>query len=407
MAHSDQLTAVTSISHRPVLLDDILRPLWKCLRFSGLHHGFLPLGEERRLVHILRRSLTVLIQALVSGLGVFQLVQLVIAIPNRKSIADVSLNVVISTYCLMAIVSMHQFYAQHDQLVQFFRDWRQVETSFFNCRNRGRVTKVARVLNCIFLVLTVSLTPLIVMLNINAPNDPVFFSHPRLFCGRFRVHFLVLIYGVAFHFTSLFFNIGEVLPSIFFFQAGCMIENLVLELELEQMNCSTSLGNSSWCHSRSENHYQLIWKRYESIQQLVKRANRLFGLTLIANQFGYICTTCLYIYLMIITDVNDGFQSVIVVNILLFVTRTLGFNWLLSHLYLSGGELRGAVAASLAARWRLLSLDHRNLLTSFLVRLDKGDLAARPLNLYTIQPANLLSLLTLHISYVIVLLQSS
>ena len=401
MAHSDQLTAVTSISHRPVLLDDILRPLWKCLRFSGLHHGFLPLSEEHRLVHILRRSLTVLIQALVSGLGVFQLVQLVITITNRKSIADISFNVVISTYCLMAIVFMHQLYARHDQLVQFFRDWRQMETSFFNCRNRGRVTKVARVLNGIFFGLLVVFIPQTTWFNLFVPLQSFWFSSIENLREKLGLHFLVSLFTVSIYFTMLFLLLSQIVPTIFYYQAGCMIENLELELQ----SCSTPVLNGHDSTPRNGNCYQLMWDRYESIQRLVCRANHLFGLIMATNQFSLICMNCLQIY-VIITVKNVISFIALLTAILVFVAITVATNCLVSHLNLSCGELKNSVAILLNTKWSFLDQEERELLGFFFHRLDKDDLAACPLNLYTIDRTNLLGLLTLHISYIIVLLQS-
>ena len=80
-------------------------------------------------------------------------------------------------------------------------------------------------------------------------------------------------------------------------------------------------------------------------------------------------------------------------------------NWLMSHLYLSGAELKKIAAGTLSEKWFLLSQEDRDIVACFLSRVD-GSLVACPLNLYTVDPTNILSLITLHISYTIVLLQT-
>ena len=55
---------VRRVSMRPVLLDEMLGPLWKLLRFSGIQHGFLGAGDDRRPAYILRCLSTVSIAML-------------------------------------------------------------------------------------------------------------------------------------------------------------------------------------------------------------------------------------------------------------------------------------------------------------------------------------------------------
>ena len=79
---------------------------------------------------------------------------------------------------------------------------------------------------------------------------------------------------------------------------------------------------------------------------------------------------------------------------------------LFSRLYLSWVELKRIVATLLSEEWYLLPQNHRDYHTTFLIRVNSGGLAANPLNLYTIDPTSLLSLLGMHVSYIILLLTS-
>jgi len=74
-------------------------------------------------------------------------------------------------------------------------------------------------------------------------------------------------------------------------------------------------------------------------------------------------------------------------------------NRLLSHLYLSFGKLQKAIAGLLSEEWYLLSDEDRQLLVSFQFRLDKYGLATCPFNLFTFKPTNLLTILSLIVTY--------
>ena len=61
------------------------------------------------------------------------------------------------------------------------------------------------------------------------------------------------------------------------------------------------------------------------------------------------------------------------------------------------GRIKKNLAALLSEEWYLLPQNHRVYLTTFLIRLNDGGLAANPLNLYTVNPTSLLSLLAMHV----------
>ena len=85
--------------------------------------------------------------------------------------------------------------------------------------------------------------------------------------------------------------------------------------------------------------------------------------------------------------------------------RTAWVNRLVSHLHLCRNQLQTSVAALLSQKWYELSEDERHLVAAFQVRLANGDLAASPFGFYNVKPSNLLSMLSLILTYVIVLLQ--
>ncbi len=90
-------------------------------------------------------------------------------------------------------------------------------------------------------------------------------------------------------------------------------------------------------------------------------------------------------------------------TILRFITTIL----LCSRLYAAGEHLQSNICRFLAVTWFRLKPDERQFFTAFLVRVQDDGIVASPLGLYPIRPSILLALLSLMVTYLIVLLQSS
>ena len=389
-------------SNEPVFLEDILQPLWIYLRNSGIHHSFLPMNDHHRIRRIIRYTSTVSIVLLILTFNFFQLTQLIIQTANRKNIADISVNVVLTSVSLMGVLFSYQFYVRHDQLAKFFEDWKQFEISIPSNCNTGRREFFSRILVAVFTLIYVY--PIFCFYdNLTHPNKPIFFSYFEIFQEIFGLQFLALINAVSLLFIQIFYLLSESIPPLFFYQASFVIENLGKELQ----NICLSLRKQHLVHLRNENHYLLIWKKYESIQRLVNRANELFGITMVFNQFLFFCCTCICIYQAVTLSLEDLLlDPLFFADIFVSIVRNVVCYRLFSRLYLSWVELKRIVATLLSEEWYLLPQNHRDYLTTFLIRVNSEGLAANPLNLYTIDPTSLLRLLGMHVSYIILLLTS-
>lgn len=80
---------------------------------------------------------------------------------------------------------------------------------------------------------------------------------------------------------------------------------------------------------------------------------------------------------------------------------------LCSRLHIAGDHLQSKMSQFLAQKWFLLQPCERQFLTAFLLRVQDRGTAASPLGLYSIRPSTLLTLLSIWITYLIVLLQFS
>ena len=398
MAQLVGTSKVTPIINTPFLLDDFLRPIWKFLRYIGFQHGFLGPVEEWRVFYILRCLSTTLIILSFCNLGIFQLVGLLRNILNNQTSNPVVLHGVSISLFMMSMVFLLTLYWKHDRLVEFFQEWKQVEVSFDRCSNRNRTENLVTFLKR-FLKLSVLSFPLFYFWNLTEPDLSIFFTSIEMLREIFGLHFLSVYFTAVISYLFILMILSDMIPALIFYQAGCMIENLKQELD----DCPANFTNSIL--PANENPYLFLWKKYESIEKLVDRANQLFGVIMLVSQFCYICLACLSIYSLTEESTYIFFLLNCFILIMNAILRTLGCNWLYSHLPLSCGELKKSVSVLLSEKWHLMSQDHQNYLSCFFNRLDGGELVARPLNLFSIDPSNVLSLLTFQISYTIVLLQ--
>ena len=90
-------------------------------------------------------------------------------------------------------------------------------------------------------------------------------------------------------------------------------------------------------------------------------------------------------------------------TILRFTTTIL----LCSRLSIAGERLHSNVSRFLALTWFRLKPAERQFFAAFSVRMQDRGTVASPLGLYPIRPSMLLALLSLLVTYLIVLLQSS
>ena len=122
-------TRLSTMAEEPFFLDEVLQPLRKLLRYSGLHNGFFPPVEEHRTFYITRYVSTAVILFLLLSFGVYETVQFSVEFSNMKKISAISSNATLCFLTYMALFSLTQFYGNRKQFSEFFQDWKQVEMS--------------------------------------------------------------------------------------------------------------------------------------------------------------------------------------------------------------------------------------------------------------------------------------
>ncbi len=152
--------------------------------------------------------------------------------------------------------------------------------------------------------------------------------------------------------------------------------------------------------------------RFETLTHMVERADRIFGAIIVICHgilFFCICAT-VYIILYTISNQSDGdFNSLPLYLTCLFQypSRLLFSVCFMSKLNGSSAKFRSAVAYLSHRLERSSDKEERRIVRSFYGRLKDTKLAACPSGFYKVKPSVLLTLLSLVVSYTIILLQTN
>ena len=372
-------------------LEENLRLSWKWLKYTGLHPNLLLITvDQHRWSSTVRFLFTIFILLLILGYGVYQVVQLVIRSWKVEKMVETVPNVTCTIFLLYVIASQCLVWMKRKKIVELFKDWKQIELQS-KC---SHVTETKTMINLLFNGVLFSIIcniPMFFAWNVMEPERTFFLSHYSVVREMFGLYAVCTVNTFIITFFSILLLCSFFLPVIFFYNVTLIVRNLTEEWE---------------ARLRNEEYLRVIWRKYEKIVDLVDQGNECFGAILIIQHFVFVSVICLAFFFSL-----GHFQDPILMFFMLFGSATFTivsctYNWMLSQLYFSKSKLQKSVIDALTRDWYKQGETDRHLHGSFLARLDKGDLAVCPLNLFTVCPSNLLSILGVVMNYLVVLAQS-
>ena len=408
------MTETRPMADQHCLLDDNLQPLWMFLRHNGLLPDFCRPSVEIRAGYIARLGITLIAVVLVLIMSLFLIVQLFRA-KHVLDIMKISYNLVIS---LSAIFFQYQYLVNRNEYMKFCQDWRNIEIQFLPSRATDIRKIVTKLVYSFYLIILIADPLVIYIWNVNKPDDILFYSSHSWAGESLNLYFLSSFEAISVYYSFLYFYMGELVPALFYHHAGGAIESIDSEFRDTFLNGGSDgsppevngPADPNWSNSqpRIATSISTIWEKYETILGFVNRANRLFGASILCHNLTGFLLRSISVYCIL--KFNEDFVSIALKLIFINITaveimRTVVVNRLMSHLRFAREQLLVSIAALMSQRWHRLPLEDRNHLMAFQTRLFNKDLAASPFDLYTVNPSNLLSTLSLIVTYIIVLLQ--
>ena len=343
---------------------------------------------------------------------IFQGVQLFIEMTDEnKRVHDYVQNIVWLAAFPSGITTFIRLILKRKELQSFFSDWHSLENQF--------LAKPTSQIDCSYVK---NLQYFVVGINWFVFGSMIIFMVPFVTIYQPDASFVLSHYPkvretlglpfiIAFQTTSVFtINICEslsgVVPGFIFYHAGQLLQWLHQDLKFYFKKFNRN-GTNSRRSSIFQSRIHAISVRYEVISKLVERANRLFGILMIFNH-------CILL-LRITTILNSAFY---LLNINL-IQAILYFNGVLIHSYLlmsghlmaanlssASDQLRRNVSSLLSRNTVHFTEEDFNCVKGFFLHLQEDQLAARPLNLYSVTSSNVLTFTSLVITYVVILHQA-
>ncbi|EFX86186.1 hypothetical protein DAPPUDRAFT_98040 [Daphnia pulex] len=405
--------------------------LFRFISFTGAS-TFVPYGEGMQnpristvLVRILQQITCLAIFLLLLAMSVFEFIQFVTVIVKMKNIGEVIPNIIWITSFPLAMGAQAFYIFQRPKLLKFFENWQDIHTMY--SESNGHVTErqtrprmvCTSVAMVIVLILDFPILPFLPSTYEPLAAIPLHTNNLYLTCALF---------GVSLFYAWNLSAASDLVPSMIYFHLALSLKKTseflkepqnVLDSQTIENNCKnlevdeTNFNSHPSAVKGSQDSNQVIWQKgwlyYEAIRKLINESNSRFGSMLLLNHGAMFFVASSNVFsilrwyrgmswlLLLVNGMNA------VATILRFITTIL----LCSRLYAAGEHLQSNICRFLAVTWFRLKPDERQFFTAFLVRVQDDGIVASPLGLYPIRPSILLALLSLMVTYLIVLLQSS
>ena len=232
--------------------------------------------------------------------------------------------------------------------------------------------------------------------------------YPYLFSNPFYVIWIKFTNTFVQFVFVVFCPLIDIVPAIVYYHAARMVEGMKWEIR------ELGTNGSSPSNSIKSGIVYSIWSRFETLTVMVGRTDKLFGPMVILCQ-GYLFTIIcglVYILLEIIMDgVIKEFQLATEAVLLCFIIfqpiRLLISISLISKLDGSSSELISVTALFFNKRLYYSDKEEQKVVRHFLNRLNQVKLTACPCGFYKIKPHIYLTMLSLIVTYTVILLQSN
>ena len=361
------------------------------MKFTGLHPHLLMITVKQHGASDTARYLfTLFVLLLTLVIGVFELVQLIVVCWSVDRLVKTVPNVMLTVVMLQYLFGQYVVWSRHPEITELFNDWSRVElqSQYFNLAANNRFLKLAY--NNIFLY------PIVVMPTIMAwiiiePDRSFFFTYYSVVRENVDLFTIAALVSTALLFSIMIGSLTTFIAVIAFHHAALIVSSLAEEWNAQLEN---------------QEYMQVIWQKYERILHLVDRTNKLFGTVLLTQCFHLVLAACLSIFYVMEQFQKSGAVFSLTSFALGNISLLIIFNWILSQLYFSTNKLKKLAADVSSRKWHQLGEAERHLLVILRTRLNRDDMAVRPMNLFHVNPTNLLSILGMVLNYIVVLAQS-
>ena len=409
-------------------LEEILRPLWKLTYYSGVALNWCrPISSKHCICYAIR-CLGVLITFCSSfALTLFQFQHLIMSFKMASNTHSIIQSFIWFAPLPINLFTQLKFIYHRWEFIRFFQDWKKVEDEMTRSWNSDISKSLSKcgvhfAMYSAYTIMTITSIVSVAFDLLKNPDAALFlFSYPAV-RETLPLPVIVTYHVMIITWNWILSTLSDVVPTFVYFHfarfVGCLEKEAINslaesgsnKLKLAHVSFAFKVDNLSERRADLYSPLRLLWARIENVNTFVLRANSLFGGYMVRGQGMAILLMTIGLYTFLY-DLNHNLKNPIafVTNLLFLVTvafRFISCALITAKLHQSVKNLRNILTYQLGRNWGLIKYGDRQLLCSFLERLQYDDIAACPLGLYNITPSILLTVFSLIVSYVIVLLQS-
>lgn len=381
-------------------LEHSLKPLWVVTYYGCALFDWCKEIPNKSCWSILIHSIGIFICLSLMKLGfgyeAYQLSQEIIK-PN-STINSVLPNLIWVSNYPPGIVAALVFLIQRNDLLSFFKKWKCYEEQII-LKPKTNFKWLFALIYGLVVVLTAGLVAAGVSLLLQKPDASYLLSYYPIFVEHLTLPGIIVLHFISSFWSYCFIILADLVPAWTFFHIGQALRSLALEVR-EHFD---ELPGGQTCKKPCLQHIRV---KFEILSNFTDKANQLFGKITIVNQgliFFMICAEFYNVLKTIRKSDGDTLSSFLL--LVISVTRFFISFLMAAHLESSTDQLKSTVSVALLEENKLSAEDFQKC-KLFLSRLKDNPLIVKPLNLYRMTPALLLTIANLSITYVVVLLQS-
>jgi len=209
--------------------------------------------------------------------------------------------------------------------------------------------------------------------------------------------------------TMFFYAIADLVPAFVYFHMALALNELIKDVESISMKIGTSnqfkTESSKFSTDDLADHIQSSWSRFVAIRREIRRTDQLFGPLIIFNHGTLFFAICGTFYDMSKSLIQyHSVPPIMLLSQMMSISRLLFGITPMMKIFSFGNQLEDTVTEFSCTHWKSLKENEHGILSPFMSELQSCQLAASPSNLYCIKPSIFLSMLSLVITYTIVLI---
>jgi len=349
------------------------------------------------------------------------------ALSSSTSVQAVVSTAIEFSYQIVIIITWVYYLCRRKSLLAFFNDWEKHNfgSLFGDLQQENPKPRRIVIFNVYLLYASFSFGSLCFDIHYayvwKAADNFVISFYPSLsesfaYTNWCRLCLIILIIqGIS---CGIFYSLLDIVPIIIYYHGSKLIQ--VMKFDIDYMISTTASITNDDAHKNINLELKTVWARFENLRILLHRADGLFGSLMILSHgdaFFIVCTT-FYSLLNVVMrpDIiySDGYVGEdpywkfgVFFCFFFHLLRIVIGVFLISKVSQSSSQLRSTVACLMLRRCSLSDKEERRIIKSFMNRLENNQVSACTAGFYNITPSVLLTLLSLIVSYTIILLQSN